>query len=147
MRTTEIVSDGGVIFSFVILGFFVPEGHQILEPIAIAFTGKWRDLWYSTGSVSDLINAQVADAPRTVPLAVLCTDLQTAIVSGEITGTVCNGNSRLEALRTEALACRPFKAGRVLACLPVVSPPSNIRAPPARKNVLRSGKLDFPTSA
>src|SRR5262245_21488862 len=27
---------------------------SILERIAIACTGKWRDLWYGTGSVSDL---------------------------------------------------------------------------------------------
>ena len=25
-----------------------------LERVANAFTGKWRDHWYSTGSVSDL---------------------------------------------------------------------------------------------
>src|SRR5215475_4296510 len=28
--------------------------HRRLEQISIACTGKWRDHWYSTGSVSDL---------------------------------------------------------------------------------------------
>src|SRR5262245_2452587 len=39
MRTIEIESDGGVIFSFVILVFFVPEGHRIL---AVGKTHRYR---------------------------------------------------------------------------------------------------------
>ena len=57
-----------------------------LDQFAIAFTGKWRDLWYGTGSGSDLAppGAATTEAPgryrslyRTA--AVPYTHLQTAI--------------------------------------------------------------------